>query len=86
MSFDPGNVLDVTWPLYDTSHLTLKNILILSIMWQFLLLAMLAIIAVLVIRKQQKKSPRDAASKQLIEKQDIADVFGEDLLDTFKTR
>ncbi len=56
-------------------------------MWQFLLLAMLALIAVLVIRKQQKKkSPRDAASKQLIEKADIADIFGVDLLDTFKTR
>jgi len=51
-------------------------------MWQFLLLAMLALIAFLVIRKQQKrKNPRNAASKQLIEKADIADIFGEDLLD-----
>jgi preprotein translocase subunit YajC len=56
-------------------------------MWQFLLLAMFALTAFLVIRKQQKKkSPRDATSKQLIEKTDIADTFGEDLLDTFKTR
>jgi preprotein translocase subunit YajC len=56
-------------------------------MWQFLLLAMLALIAFLVIRKQQKrKNPRNVASKQLIEKSDIADIFGEDLLDTFKTR
>jgi len=51
-------------------------------MWQFLLLAMLALIAFLVIRKQQKKkSPRDATSKQLVEKSDIADIFGEDLMD-----
>jgi len=43
---------------------------------------MLVLIAFLVIRKQQKKkSPRDATSKQLIEKSDIADIFGEDLLD-----
>jgi len=43
---------------------------------------MLALIAFLVIRKQQKrKNPRNAASKQLIEKADIADIFGEDLLD-----
>jgi hypothetical protein len=41
-------------------------------------------IAVLVIRKQEKKkNPRVSASKQLIEKSDIADIFGEDLLDTF---
>lgn len=64
-----------------------KKILILSIMWQFLLLAMLALIAFLVIRKQaKKKNPRNVASKQLIEKSDIVDIFGEDLLDTFKTR
>ena len=56
-------------------------------MWQFLLLAMLALIAFLVIRKQaKKKNPRDATSKQLVEKSDIADIFGEDLLDTFTTR
>ena len=56
-------------------------------MWQFLLLAMLALIAFLVVKKQEKrKNLRDATSKQLIEKTDIADIFGEDLLDTFKTR
>jgi preprotein translocase subunit YajC len=56
-------------------------------MWKFLLLAMFALIAFLVIRKQQKKKePRSATSKQLVEKADIADIFGEDLLDTFKTR
>lgn len=56
-------------------------------MWKFLLLAMFILIAFLAIRKQQaKKNPRDASSKQLIEKADIADVFGEDLLDTFKTQ
>ena len=56
-------------------------------MWKFLLLLMAMIVAFLVIRKQEKrKNPRTAASKQLIEKADIADIFGEDLLDTFKTR
>jgi preprotein translocase subunit YajC len=51
-------------------------------MWKFLLLAMFVAIAVLVIRKQQKrKNPRTAESKQLIEKVDVADIFGEDLLD-----
>lgn len=51
-------------------------------MWKFLLLLMAMIIAFLVIRKQEKrKNPRNAASKQLIEKSDIADIFGEDLLD-----
>ena len=56
-------------------------------MWKILLLLMFVAIAVLVIRKQQKrKNPRDATSKQLVEKSDIADIFGEDLLDTFTTR
>lgn len=51
-------------------------------MWKFLLLAMFVAIAFLVIRKQQKrKNPRTAESKQLIEKVDVADIFGEDLLD-----
>lgn len=51
-------------------------------MWQFLLLAMFVAIAVLVIRKQQKrKNPRISASKQLVDKVDVADIFGEDLLD-----
>lgn len=51
-------------------------------MWKFMLLAMCALIAYLVIRKQQKKkNPRTADSKQMIEKVDIADIFDEDLLD-----
>ena len=51
-------------------------------MWKFLLLLMFMMIAFLVIRKQEKKkNPRNAASKQIIEKSDIADIFGEDLLD-----
>ena len=56
-------------------------------MWKFLLLLMIMMIAFLVIRKQEKKkNPRTAASKQLIEKTDMVDIFGEDLLDTFNTR
>ena len=56
-------------------------------MWKFLLLLMAMMIDFLVIRKQEKKkSPRDATSKQLIEKVDIADIFGEDLLDMYKSR
>jgi preprotein translocase subunit YajC len=51
-------------------------------MWKFLLLLMAMMIAFLVIRKQEKKkNPRTEASKQLIDKTDIADIFGEDLLD-----
>ena len=51
-------------------------------MWKFLLLLMAMMIAFLVIRKQEKrKNPRTATSKQIIEKTDIADIFGEDLLD-----
>ena len=51
-------------------------------MWKFLLLLMFMMIAFLVIRKQEKKkNPRNATSKQLVEKVDIADIFGEDLLD-----
>jgi preprotein translocase subunit YajC len=51
-------------------------------MWKFLLLLMVMMIAFLVIRKQEKKrNPRSADSKQLIEKSDISDIFGEDLLD-----
>lgn len=51
-------------------------------MWKFLLLLMAMMIAFLVIRKQEKKrNPRSADSKQLIEKSDIVDIFGEDLLD-----
>ena len=43
---------------------------------------MFMMIVFLVIRKQEKKkNPRSAASKQLIEKSDISDIFGEDLLD-----
>jgi len=43
---------------------------------------MAMMIAFLVIRKQEKrKNPRTATSKQIIEKTDIADIFGEDLLD-----
>ena len=56
-------------------------------MWKFLLLLMVMMIAFLVIRKQEKKkNPRTAASKQLVDKNSIADIFGEDLLDTYKTR
>ena len=51
-------------------------------MWKFLLLLMAMMIAFLVIRKQEKrKNPRTATSKQIIEKTDIADIFGEDLLE-----
>jgi len=51
-------------------------------MWKFLLLLMAMMIAFFVIRKQEKKrNPRISASKQIIEKSDIADIFGEDLLD-----
>jgi preprotein translocase subunit YajC len=51
-------------------------------MWKFLLLLMAMMIAFLVIRRQEKrKNPRISASKQLIEKSDIADIWGEDLLD-----
>lgn len=51
-------------------------------MWKFLLLLMAMVIAFLVIRKQEKrKNPRISASKQIIEKSDIADILGEDLLD-----
>ena len=51
-------------------------------MWKFLLLLMVIMTVFLVIRKQEKKKiPRTATSKQLIEKVDIADIFGEDLLD-----
>lgn len=51
-------------------------------MWKFLLLLMAMMIAFLVIRKQEKrKNPRTATSKQLIEKDSISDIFGEDLLD-----
>jgi hypothetical protein len=43
---------------------------------------MAMMIAFFVIRKQEKKrNPRISASKQIIEKSDIADIFGEDLLD-----
>ena len=51
-------------------------------MWKILLLLMVMMITFLVIRKQEKKkNPRTAESKQLIEKIDIADIFGDDLLD-----
>jgi len=51
-------------------------------MWKFLLVLMFMMFAFLIFRKQEKKkNPRSAASKQLIEKSDISDIFGEDLLD-----
>ena len=51
-------------------------------MWKFLLVLMFMMFAFLIFRKQEKKkNPRTAASKQLIEKSDIVDIFGEDLLD-----
>lgn len=57
-------------------------------MWQFLLLMMFLVVAFLVFRKQEKKrnNPRAGASHQLVDKIDMADVIGEDILDTFKTR
>jgi len=51
-------------------------------MWQFFLIAMVAIIAFLVIKKQ-KREPARKSGDQLLDKEDIIDVFGNDLLDEF---
>jgi len=70
--------------MYDTSFpdVSIQKNIGSKYMWKFLLLLMFMMIAFLVIRKQEKKkNPRNAASKQIIEKSDIADIFGEDLLD-----
>ena len=50
-------------------------------MWKILLLLMAMMFAFLMIRKQEKKNPRNDASKQLVDPNSIADIFGEDLLD-----
>ena len=51
-------------------------------MWKFVLLLMFMVIAFLISRKQEKtRNPRTMESKQLIEKNSIADIFGNDLLD-----
>jgi hypothetical protein len=51
-------------------------------MWKFLLVLMFMMFAFLIFRKQEKKkNPRTAASKQMVDPNSIADIFGEDLLD-----
>ena len=84
MSFDPGNDLYVIWSMYDTSSPkdSIQKNIDSKYMWRFLLVMMFMMIAFLVIRKQEKKkNPRTTASQQLIDKNSIADIFGEDLLD-----
>jgi hypothetical protein len=51
-------------------------------MWRFFLIAMVAIIAFLVIKKQ-KREPARKSGDQLLDKDDIADLFGNDLLEGF---
>lgn len=51
-------------------------------MWRFFLIAMVAIIAFLVIKKQ-KREPARKSGDQLLDKDDIADLFGNDLFEGF---
>lgn len=48
-------------------------------MWQLLLVLFAIVIAFLVIRKNEKK--KNPNNNNLLEKADIVDIFGEDLLD-----
>lgn len=71
MSFDPGRLS------FDPG----KNILYIYKMWQLLIVLFAIVIAFLVIRKNEKKKNPKSSNNNLLEKADIVDIFGEDLLD-----
>ena len=50
-------------------------------MWQLLLVLFAIVVAFHVIQKNEKKKNINSSNNNVLEKADIVDIFGEDLLD-----